>query len=46
MLDLTSVLVIQVEKMNKQLNYTRLEFRKEVWAGNINFRINHNVPSI
>lgn len=41
MLDLTSVLVIQVEKLNKQLNYTRLEFRKEVWAGNINFRINH-----
>lgn len=40
MLDLTSVLVIQVERLNKQLSYTRLEFRKEVWAGNINFRIN------
>lgn len=39
MLNLRGILVIQVEKLNKQLGYTRLEFRKKVWARNINFRV-------
>lgn len=30
MSDLRGVLVIQVEKLNKQVGYTRLEFRKKV----------------
>lgn len=39
MLDFRSVLAIQVQKLNEQLGDTTLEFRKQVWAGNIHFRV-------
>lgn len=39
MSDLRGVLVIHVEKSNKHLGYTMLEFRRKVWARNINFRV-------
>lgn len=39
MSDLRGVLVIHVEKSNKRLGYIMLEFRKKVWARNINFRV-------
>lgn len=39
MSDLRDVLVIHVEKSNKRLGYIMLEFRKKVWARNINFRV-------
>ena len=39
MLHFRGALVIQVQKLNEQLGYTRLEFRKKVWAGNTHFRV-------
>lgn len=39
MLDFRGIPVIQEEKVNEQLGYPRLEFRRKVRAGNTHFRV-------
>lgn len=39
MLGLRGIPVIWMEKVHERLGYTRLEFGKKVWAGNVNFRV-------